>query len=181
MPLNAEQVMNAALAVQPSSGGTADQLLIKEVIGGRRYVRCPGVTDGGTAATDVTERSFYTNNTSGNQKVVGITISCPVAVTTSDTTNKVFTFQKRPASAPQTPATVAVPDTSATGANSLGTTPLSVAFTKCTAPAASFTAANVILLPGDQLTFKTTHGSTGVAITAAANECDVEVILEPSS
>lgn len=179
MALTADVLQAALLQLLSGQVSTAaDFSLLKDHMS-RKFVRVSGVTDGGTAATDVVERVVYTNNTGGDLKVIAVFVTCPVAVTSSDTTNKVFLLQKRPASAPGTPATVNNADTSATGASSLGTTPLATAFTRCTAPAASFTSANQILVPGDALTLKTTHGSTGVAVAAASTEVDYWVVLEP--
>ena len=180
MALTPDQItlsLNTILSGLASSA--SDFNLLKDTLT-RKFVRVSGITDAGTAATDIVERAVWSNNTNGNLKLIAVTMAFPVAITSSDSVPKIFTFKKRPVSAPGTPATVVACDTSATGGGSLGTTPLGVAWTKCTAPAGAYTAANVIFAPNDIMTFTMTHTSTGTAVSASGSEIDVQLVFEPS-
>lgn len=145
-----------------------DETLLKDTV--TRRILQGHVTDGGTAGTAQTETPLWKNTTGTNQRVVSATVTAPIAVTGSDTTNATFTVTKRD-SAGGTAVVVATYTTTATPANSM------VAFAD---KPLVITVANVIVAPNEHLTVLMSKLSTGVAVGAATSQARIEVLIEPS-
>lgn len=124
-------------------------------------------TDGGTAATAVTEEVIFIAPRQGT--VRSVNIAAPVAVTASDTTFATFTVSSRDANGANS-ATVATQTTKITGG--LGNL---TAFKPATL---TLTAANANVAAGAVLTLAVAKASTGVAIASATAGCLVTVDFE---
>ena len=155
--LTASGIMGAIYGLFSGLDAT-DETLLKNLLY-RRTVKGT-VTDGGTAGTAQTETPLWKNTTGASVRVVGITVTAPIAVTGHATTNAVFTVTKRD-SAGGTAAVVGTYTTTlAAPANSL------TAFLPATI---TLTAANVVVASNEVLTILMSKGSTGVAVGAAVS------------
>lgn len=126
-------------------------------------------TDGGTAATAVTEEVIFIAPRQGT--VRSVNIAAPVAVTASDTTYATFTVSFRDANGANS-ATVATQTTKTSGSGGLGNL---TAFKPATL---TLTAANANVAAGAVLTLAVAKASTGVAIASATAGCLVTVDFE---
>jgi hypothetical protein len=166
---NAFQGFITDVASMSNPATTARQALLR-----RRVSK--GITDGGTAASAAGEIVMFRAEVACT--VISVHYCGGVAITADNTNNATFLVQKRPASAPGTPATVATASTAITdptfGANYAAFTPLQLPN--------SGTAANLAMAAGDVLTVKATKGASGVAFGAAATAtgatAEIAVVIE---
>lgn len=127
----------------------------------RRRVHWKG-TDGGTAGSAIGEEICFRAEVACT--VISAHFCGGIAITADASNIATFLLQKRPASGPSSPVTVASASTVTTdpvfGSNYTAWTPLQLTN--------SGTAANLSMVAGDVLTMKVTKGGTGVAVGAAA-------------
>lgn len=163
MTINGQTLKDAGGALF-SQASTADQARVNQALV-RRKVTIQ-VTDVGTAGNAIGEQVCFRAEVPC--KLISAELSPGIAITGSDTNFCNLLLQKRPASAPASPVTVANMQTTATTPTpSLGAGP-TTAFTPITLTN-SATGANLVLVAGDVLTFtKNGVNGTGTAIGAAA-------------
>lgn len=140
----------------------------------RRKVRAP-VTDGGTAATAVTETPIHSCGSVCGAKVRGASVIFPVAVTASGSVHADFTVSKRTAGgSKKTLATITTNTSDPTlGSNAAAFVEYAMALTSTTA--------DLILAAGDTIQVEVSKASTGTAIASATAQATVIVDLEETA
>lgn len=126
------------------------------------------ITDGGTAATAVTESPV--TQVSGPALLTAATFTAPIAVTADATNRLTVTVSKRTAGGAAT--VMATGTTTAGGLGSL------TAFVPVTIPLSTVAGA-VALANGDEITVLVSKQGSGVAFAAATSFATVELRLEP--
>lgn len=128
------------------------------------------VSDAATAGTAVTETAM---KIPVQGKVIGVSVTAPIAVTANDTNYATVTVAKRTAGG--SASTIAAKNTKTSGSSGSGSL---TAFAPYDFPAAAFTAANIQLAAGDALTLAIAKTGTGVALNAATSYFCVTVAVE---
>lgn len=167
MALTDREILKLAQAGQVgSSGMAADPKVAVNALNTKYYQFL--VQDAATAGTAVTETAMQMPV---RGKVIGVSMTAPIAVTASDTNFATVSVAKRTGSAASAPiASQATKVTAGTGSL--------VAFVPAQLPSSAFTVANQQMAAGDVLTLAIAKAASGVALTAATSYFCVTVAVE---